>query len=285
MPNKERAWLIPSDWTPGQAWAGFCIQWPDSFEWKLMLRSLMYTLTRGREWDRDSGVIKDAQAIGWDIFERNHDLLVGCDISGQPSVVYLDRVVYVGCNQESEDIDMANCGPIPFETREDGLYYYHCCQWVKIWPGSSDSDGTIVPDLGDEPLVPPGGDPATYYACGKASAAVDLLFDVASTAWVTGTMENPQEYLHIFHTAFPQLHGGDIEWIDACVLAWQVNGLFSPETVYPDDLKALMKCRLSEQLEDDAAGMTDDDYKYLSGVMQDYFPLASNSLNVYIIRF
>jgi len=66
----ENAWIIPSDWNEeADGWRGVCIQWPDSEQWLLLLRSLMFTLTRGRSWDRATGNIKDTQLIGWRIFD------------------------------------------------------------------------------------------------------------------------------------------------------------------------------------------------------------------------
>lgn len=286
----ESAWFIPDDWLLSDGeWTAYCLQWPDSWLWRLHLRSLLFTLTRGRDWDRDSGSIKDAQAIGWEIFDRNSPF---ADCSGGaecPDFNPVERIVYIGCgtglsDDESEDVDMGCNSPIPFETREDGLYYYHCCQWVKIWPGAG-ADGTVPPDYGDDPLEPPGADPATYNACGKANAAAEIIFKVAHAAWYVGNNENFWEWPGEYGSRFPELHGGETFWADACFWAFSSDTGSEESTVIPEGLKQTIECKLAERLEDDDQGTTDDDYKYIFGIIQDWFPVSEDPFNAAILRF
>lgn len=66
---------IPSDWDQ-VTWDCILIEWPESQEWKTILRGLFTIPTRGRYWDPRTGTITDAQAVGRLIEERN--LLMSC---------------------------------------------------------------------------------------------------------------------------------------------------------------------------------------------------------------
>jgi len=276
---------IPDDWNQ-QSWACYSLQWPNSTLWTALLYGAISDFKRGRVWDEKSGVIKDAQAVGLEIWLRNHPL-TPCAESGEcPESVY----VHYGGGGDSydylydEDDDMSNCGPLPFETRADGLYFWHCCEWVKIWPESG-SGGLVTPDLGDDPLVPEGETPPTYYACGKATAAADLIFKVANAAWDTGTLQNPWEWPGALGSELPELHGGDINWIDACAWAIIANAGYSKSDVIPDTLYDLIKCRMAERFEDDDLGTTDDDYAYIFGLIQDQFPIAADPGYAAVLKF
>lgn len=69
-------YLIPNDWD-GVSWCANVICWPDSPQWDTVLRGLVTGPTRGRFWDRESGVITDAQVVGREILARNY-LSEGC---------------------------------------------------------------------------------------------------------------------------------------------------------------------------------------------------------------
>jgi len=61
---------IPNDWD-GESQFCVCIAWPDSAQWYGVLQGVLTSMTRGRFWDGETGNIKDAQQIGWDIWEAN----------------------------------------------------------------------------------------------------------------------------------------------------------------------------------------------------------------------
>ena len=77
----ESAWRIPSDWD-GESRVCIRIQWPDSPEWQRLLISLLYTLTRGREWDKNTGNIRDTQVVAWSIFDDNVPLRLCAEQDG-----------------------------------------------------------------------------------------------------------------------------------------------------------------------------------------------------------
>lgn len=64
---------IPQDWD-GESWKRYCVCWPDSELWTGLLLGFLSYCTRGRSWHENTGSIKDAQAIGWEIFNRNYPL-------------------------------------------------------------------------------------------------------------------------------------------------------------------------------------------------------------------
>lgn len=68
---------IPNDWDP-QVWTCYQLLWPDSPQYRQALIDALYQLTRGRYWDETTGVIKAAQAVGWQIFDYN-STLEGCE--------------------------------------------------------------------------------------------------------------------------------------------------------------------------------------------------------------
>lgn len=61
---------IPQDWD-GESWKRYCVCWPDSELWTGLLLGFLSYCTRGRSWHENTGVIKEAQAIGWEIWENN----------------------------------------------------------------------------------------------------------------------------------------------------------------------------------------------------------------------
>lgn len=160
----ERAWFIPDDWTDGDDWTAYCIQWPNSWQWRLQLKSLLFTLTMGRSWDRETGVIKDAQKTGWDIFDRNHDFLVSCGDGVLPGTDETPTIVYLTCGatcEESED-DMP-CIDLSTKIKiEDGHLWVKddCCQWVDL--GSVGASAPGLPAETPEEFIDPGtGEPIT----------------------------------------------------------------------------------------------------------------------------
>lgn len=72
--NTDSGWTIPDDWD-GESWACVELQWPDSDQWRGLLRDLMYSLTRGRSWSKDTGTITAVQPVGWEVFNRNWPLI------------------------------------------------------------------------------------------------------------------------------------------------------------------------------------------------------------------
>lgn len=60
---------IPDDWLETDGYTLFLVCVPDSQFWRSIVRGQIHNLTRGRTWDGDTGSIKSAQAIGWQIYD------------------------------------------------------------------------------------------------------------------------------------------------------------------------------------------------------------------------
>lgn len=170
----------PIPQTEGLTWSCHQIWWPDGDDWAAILRGLLTIPTRGRWWDADTGSILAAQAVGWEIFERNYPFLAcaeDCPPAVDPETVY----IYVPAEPEEED-DMSNglgpcCPPLKIE---DGILYWFdkSCGWVEVGPVTGvDRE---IPDEQEEPI-----EGVTYSACGKAQAVVAALRAVTLAAWDT----------------------------------------------------------------------------------------------------
>lgn len=98
MPAKE-GMPIPDDWN-GVDYSIYMFCAPNSVLWNGVVKGALFELTRGRNWDRNTGVIKDAQAVGWEVF----DSMSKCDelvtvlgeirdaINNQSLTTYLDQL-------------------------------------------------------------------------------------------------------------------------------------------------------------------------------------------------
>lgn len=60
---------IPDDWLETDGYLLFLVCVPDSQLWRSIVRGQIHNLTRGRTWDKETGSIKAAQAIGWQIYD------------------------------------------------------------------------------------------------------------------------------------------------------------------------------------------------------------------------
>lgn len=122
MPIRE-GMPIPNDWdeeTDGYTLWMLCS--PNSVQWRALVRGQIYELTRGRNWDRNTGIIKDAQEIGLEVYDsmatcndlvKTQRMLVA-SITGQP--VDLDADLPTGVYDpagRSLHEHLQSLGPIP----------------------------------------------------------------------------------------------------------------------------------------------------------------------------
>lgn len=188
---------IPNDWD-NESWKCYSIQWPDSQVWVGFLNGLLSQYTRGAYWDRKTGVIKYAQGVGWQIFDKNSPLVecstnvdnalvnllqlfadfLGCDvvIPDLPDTLTVEWLQMVfgeclsqkcqsmTCCDESEDCEEMAITDLKWVNGV--LYMEKCCQWWEV-PGGSLNDVTGNGDPDDLPDPDP---LPTDYACYKASA-------------------------------------------------------------------------------------------------------------------
>lgn len=91
---------IPDDWLETDGYLLFLVCVPDSQLWRSIVRGQIHNLTRGRTWDKDTGSIKAAQAIGWQIY----DSLMTCKLDDLVTAVNALNVTIQGQQQVFADI-------------------------------------------------------------------------------------------------------------------------------------------------------------------------------------
>jgi hypothetical protein len=260
---------IPGDFTG--AWKCYTLYWPDSTLWLSILHGSLTEWHSGRIWDERTGSILGIQAVANEIWERNIPL-VSCS----------DSLECPGC-EDCSIRSRATCGGLVVEgdgnmgqvvtdvTIEDGVltvWFGPCCPKPL---GAFLADGVAPPDLGDDPLVPPGGDIPTYLPCGKATAAVEEIWKVADGAWETAFGELPYEWPFAFSQIAPELHGGLNNWMDSISLAVAINSVWTKAYVFQDANKQELICKLVERLDDDDKGTTEDDFDWIKSRMKDWW--------------
>lgn len=73
---------MPIPTTVGMGIRRICVTIPEGEPWFTTLKSVIYKMTRGRFWDRDTGVIVDTQQIARAIYNSVQDCSDDCDNSG-----------------------------------------------------------------------------------------------------------------------------------------------------------------------------------------------------------
>lgn len=64
----------------------FKLLWPDTPEYRAMLGGLLWQLTRGRSYDERTGFVRDAQSVGYRLFEANFPLNACSDSPNTPPI-------------------------------------------------------------------------------------------------------------------------------------------------------------------------------------------------------
>jgi hypothetical protein len=259
--KSESAWIIPDDWELSEDWTDYCIHWPDSWQWRLLLKSLLYTLTRGRSWDRDSGTITDAQAIGWAIFEANHLLLDLCGDSAETDgETPTDGTIfmYIGGSL----VEVSDMGQVVTSVEVvDGklrVYYGKCCYEDLTVPAASQ----VIADVGDDPWKPTddsGYEEPEYSACGKATAIVKATYLLIQAAFDALEVDWPWQILpHVEQAVGYNLKDGYLANMMANVGAGALVGL-NYFDIYNVGDEADAICHLQALFGDNAAGVPTND--------------------------
>lgn len=200
----ESGWAIPDDWN-GEDWTCYAIQWPDSPKFKLLLRSLLYSLSRGRDWDRQTGTITAATLIGWDIFDRNSPLI---DCSASPECPECPD-----CDTGGNGGNAGSGGGIVILEEEDmgqvvtdvqligsvlRVYFGHCCYEDYDLAGlAAEFPGELPPDV-----VNPDEDPEfEYSSCGKAKGIVEAIYTIVTAAYTAVETKLPWQYIGFIESA------------------------------------------------------------------------------------
>jgi len=259
MSKNESGFPIPADWllTTG-VWTGFCIAWPESEAWALHLRSLLYHLTRGRTWDAQTGTITTAQAIAWEIYNRNAPLVLCGDCEECPPEPQNGTSGAFGaCSADDSEGD-SEMGQVVTDVQVvDGkirVFYGPCC-YVDLTGITADQ---VSPDIGDDPLVPPGGSPPAYSACGKAYAVVKAI-ETCLIAMFAAVVEVDWPWQILGHVEQSVGYNLDNKWMAALyvdVSSLISLGLGAADIFTPIDQQEMI-CKLVNLFGDNALGVPD----------------------------
>lgn len=245
---------IPNDW-PGVAWACYEIQWPDSPLWTSILQGLLSGLARGRLWDAETGSIIDVQSVGREVFERN-TYLAACDGSTPPTPPTPPLFPGgLGIDfDEDEDMGCHCC----IRIFNGVLQYMDCGAWVDV---------PIVNGTGDNPHETPVTPDPTYYACGKATAAADIVFSVASTIWDKRD-SSPWDYVGDVEGEL-NLDLNNLAIMQGCTMAKGLAALaYTKGSIINADEEAWLTCQLNGKFADNADTATESDFNSARALMQ-----------------
>lgn len=255
MKNKnESAWTIPQDWLlPSGQWTCYKILWPKSSAWQFLLSGVLYSLSRGREWDAETGTIKTAQEIGWEIFDRNYPLVLCGDVepceecSPEPQNGPFGGLSEIGVG-EMPCIDISSMLRI-----ENGVLQARdsCCEWVDIGAIAGLNEG-----VNNDPLNP-GGDPGfVYSACGKAKAIVDAVYLTVQAGYSAIAEPYPWQLIpYVEDTVGYDLDNNQLIGMFAEITAGLVLGIEQSDVNDAVERQRIL-CRVVGEFEDDAVGVT-----------------------------
>jgi hypothetical protein len=268
----EHGFLIPDDWD-GVTWECISIQWPASEKWRVMLVSLMYLLTRGREWDKGSGTIRDAQAIAWQIFGANVPLnqCGGLDETVTPPPV--THIEYRGGSIIiiSED-DMGQVVTevlLDYLTGELIVKYGMCCEKrfpIVVGETPVDDYGAPTTPPGFPPEFPPDtfDDPdVTYTKCGRVQTLMQRLQAMGQAAW--NNRELPSTMANAIRDANPgySFSMGAVTNLYIVGLKLTAIEALADADIFNDEFFRKWTCYGVEQLDSDSGGFDKTEFFHM----------------------
>lgn len=151
---------IPDDWD-GLTWNQWYVCWPDSEQWRGVLQGQVSAPSLGYFWDGATGVIKDAQDIGFDINTENLPLIGAFMKCGDD----IDRLI-AAIGALSTGASSAACG----------------CQGGTAQGTTSGTEGGVAPEGFVDPPNPPGSPEYDERKCKVANMSWENIRDMF-TAW------------------------------------------------------------------------------------------------------
>lgn len=278
---------IPNDWN-NEEWGCFIVRWPDSPQWRAILRGLLYQQTRGRLWDENTGTITDVQKIGYEIFNKNVPL-TRCDRLKGPetpqddtgySQSEIEGLAGILCGEsEIAELEYLMNGPCPPIKIENGnLYWWQCCEWQLIGPLATVAEIVVEPWQPDEQGVYP-----AFSACGKAKAVHDAIVAVADGMW-DARADVPWAY---FGNVGARLPGYNLSktWVLNGVLEAIKLDIITGETdIFDEESLQRVLCRIETIMSADQSPLTSDQYSQIKGFYSGEFgPLGGGNLYLYAI--
>jgi hypothetical protein len=253
--NYRPEWPVPEDWSlVDGGWTGYCLAWPASFDWSVVLRSLLYSITRGRLWDGHTGSVRNTQAIAWEIFDRNTPLAVCGGQVTEP--IYIERTIYCG-GSSGEESEMG--GQVVTDVKVvDGkirVFFGPCC----FHDLEGVVSGQVVPEVGSDPWEPPlpGYDSPAYSACAKARGFVEAVYSVIEAAFTTLGAGGP---FWLYLSALENNCGFNLNDRYAAGLLTMVEAfglVYGPSEVWTFPNREESICRLKNLFADDSEGIPD----------------------------
>lgn len=277
----EVAATIPSD--TGSDMRCVALQWPAGEEYDTLLRSMLYLLTRGRFWAQETGSVKDAQSMGWRVFDANWPL-VACDGgtsdngSSDNGSDFEDILSGLGAAWEEEEmpcIDISGLLRI-----ENGVLQARnsCCEWVTI--------GAMDAPVSEYPADVVGGQlPAEqdYSACGRAYAVSDAIFRVVDAVW-DNKYTLPWLTIHAVETdAGMNLTGSGV--LSCQAQAVQTDVLFDTGDVSDVTLREKFVCALAVQFAATGDGLSDSEWDAIKSACTGFSSVLDifvNNLYLYV---
>ena len=195
----------------------FQVYWPNTPHWRALLAGAIYLLTRGRSWDETSGVITEAQRAAKRLFALNVPLITcaGAVPPGNYDEHEFAQLLGSGGGDEGED-DMWAVTDVTIENGKLVLHYGPCCE--KVVDGTLETGGAIETRDPYEGVTDPGtGQPYVGYACGKAQAMVNAVFEALTN--LTGSASNPLTVVKSIRQGQPEISFDNL-WLWNAYLAY-----------------------------------------------------------------
>ena len=277
--SEGKYWPIPSDWN-GEDWACINLQWPNSPQFLGLLTGLLYTLTRGREYNGATGIIKDAQLVGWQIFDKNTPFIYCPGTDGGDGAQDGDGVPVCGGGatiyEESDAMGQTVTDVrIDEESGELVVEFGPCCVFRYPLTGLTGGDFP-QPDEDDWPDLPETDPPQEFTACAKVSAlwdvwvgVIDLILDRVAGG------STPWSVVNALKAEYPSVNFGLTNVLNAYTAAVGIviEGLV--EEVEGVDAMQEVLCQWERIPADDDAGLSSDQYdaakNVVSSVADKYF--------------
>lgn len=285
MTTQRQRISIPDDWEGGE-WACVQIEWPNSVEWLAILRGFISSPAAGRFWDQDTGSVKGAQSVGYEIISKNQPLVTCGGVAIENGNIAAEReIVYIPVRDDESEENMGwLCGvnPSAFKVENGALYVKDFCgEWHEV--GSVVGGASGSPTIPDLPGYDPGNGLDSGTACAKATKLAEMTYTIVQAGFGSIDLEDTIWGWYDFATNVRQavqgVNLGDSELYNmyASVYALSVAG-YENETENPS-IVTMLKCSWAKALEDGGAGVTSDQYdecKYLlSQVVRQAFPSGS----------
>lgn len=285
--------LIPSDFD-GENWLCVRLQWPNSPEWLSILNGLMTAPLRGRFWAEHSGSITDVQAVGREIWYRNHPWLTCYDEQTGEGGTTVDSDAGFGGAACLDVESIMPCIDISrlLQVKNGKLYAKNdCCEWVLIGEITGSGDTLPDTDLPDNPEL-------TDLACRKADAFAtmfDLVCNWGVDNWEIWNPINVFSWMSGIQNAFSSLSLERKYLLESFYILLplknaQVLGQYSE--AIPAYFVTYLACGFQKVLSSDSLEVTATEYEAMknvvranaSGLMEEYFNAMMNAFGVASFR-